>query len=98
MRQSRLITSLVLLTCATSLFAQTATNHKKLNEIAQQARIKAEAKKKDALARAAKIGIPTKKIVNGRVFELMEFRGNRPLYLQTDNVNAAISTRANRVQ
>ncbi len=48
-----------------------------------------------ARERAAQRGLPIRRVLpNGRVQEIVEFRGERPLYRTTDNTNAAISTGA----
>ena len=54
------------------------------------------ARRKNARARATVLGLPLRTVTaNGRIQELADFEGNRPLYFTTNNVNAAISTGAN---
>ncbi|MGJ8643887.1 MAG: hypothetical protein ACSHX9_10800 [Luteolibacter sp.] len=49
-----------------------------------------------ARAEAARRGFPLRiELPNGRVQEIIDFRGDEPLYLSTQNANAAISTGAN---
>ena len=53
-------------------------------------------RRQNARARATLRGLPLRTVLpNGRVQEIADFDGDRPLYLTTDNVNAAISTGAN---
>lgn len=61
-------------------------------------RLKQEADRSEALAMAAALGLPVRQeLPNGVVIELVKFRNGKPMYLATDNVNAAITTRASRV-
>jgi hypothetical protein len=49
-----------------------------------------------ARAEAARRGLPLRiQLPSGRVQEIFDFRGDEPLYLSTQNANAAISTGAN---
>ena len=58
-----------------------------------------EAKRTAARSRATQLGIPLRVISpNGRVVEIADFNANKPVYLTTHNVNAAISTGANLLQ
>ena len=53
-------------------------------------------RRQDARARAARQGLPLRtELPNGRVQEIADFNGDRPVYFTTHNVNAAISTGAN---
>ncbi|MEA2553272.1 MAG: large repetitive protein, partial [Fimbriimonadaceae bacterium] len=84
--------------CAAAGFAQTTTNKTALKQIADAARARAESKKRDAERIAILKGLPIRQILpSGKVIELMEFRNGRPYYMETANVNAAITTRANKV-
>ncbi|GAB4175810.1 MAG: hypothetical protein Fur0032_15660 [Terrimicrobiaceae bacterium] len=57
-----------------------------------------EARRRAAVAKATAMGLPLRTVdAAGRVSELRDFRGDRPLYLQTSNRNAAISSAANLV-
>ncbi len=57
------------------------------------------ARRQAARDRAAQRGLPLRvKLPNGRIQEIADFRGGRPLYRSTDNTNAAISTGANLLQ
>ena len=54
------------------------------------------ARRQNARARATLLGLPLRTVAaNGRIQELADFEGNRPLYFTTNNVIAAISTGAN---
>lgn len=98
MLNHRLIAVSLAALCAAMGLSQTDTNARALRDFAQKSKIRSESKKQEAWFKASLKGLETKKILpNGRVVELMEFRGNRPIYAATDNANAAISTRANRV-
>src|SRR6478752_6854573 len=53
-------------------------------------------RRQNARAKAAARGLPLRtELPNGRVQEIQDFDGERPIYFTTDNVNAAISTGAN---
>lgn len=53
-------------------------------------------RRQNARARAALLGLPLRtESPNGRVQEIADFDGERPVYFTTHNVNAAISTGAN---
>lgn len=53
------------------------------------------AKHQAARARAAGLGLPLRTVLpNGRVVEIADFAGNKPLFFTTTNVNAAISSGA----
>jgi hypothetical protein len=81
-----------------SAWAQKQTNHVELQAAASKAKIMAEAKKQEARVLASLFGIPMRQVLpNGSVIELMEFRRGLPVYYTTDNANAALSTRANRI-
>lgn len=55
-----------------------------------------DVRRQAAKNRGLQLGIPLRVVhANGRVVELVDFIGNRPLYLTTHNANAAISTGAN---
>ena len=73
-----------------------------LSRPADRARVVAQmgaiesARRQNARNRAALRGLPLRtELPSGRVQEIADFDGDRPLYLTTDNVNAAISTGAN---
>jgi hypothetical protein len=54
------------------------------------------AKHQAAKAKAQQLGLPLRTVhPNGRVTEITDFAGNKPLYFTTHNANAAISTGAN---
>lgn len=56
-------------------------------------------RRNNAQARAMLLGLPLRKeLPNGRVQELADFSGDKPVYLTTHNVNAAKSTGANLLQ
>ena len=53
-------------------------------------------RRQNVRARATLLGLPLRtELPNGRVNEIADFDGDRPLYLSTNNVNAAISSGAN---
>jgi len=58
-----------------------------------------DTKRSAARIRAAQLGMPLRATsANGRVVEMVDFNGSKPVYLTTHNVNAAISTGANLLQ
>jgi hypothetical protein len=58
-----------------------------------------EKRRQNARARAFLRGLPLRReLPNGRIQEIFDFEDDRPLYLTTDNTNAAISTGANLLQ
>lgn len=81
-----------------------ADSHWNLEIDAERARISAalrtrsEAAKQAAWARAAAEGWLSRGGAGQRMFELMDFRDGQPVFLATENVNAAISTAANLVR
>lgn len=76
--------------------AQEETNYDELTRISARERIRAIAEKQEAVRMAPLWGIPIRGTFhNGGVFELMAIRNGRPLFVATDNANAAISTRVN---
>lgn len=53
-------------------------------------------RRQNARARAVLLGLPLRTVLpNGRIQEIANFDGDRPVYFTTHNVNAAISTGAN---
>ncbi|MEO6753646.1 MAG: S8 family serine peptidase [Chthoniobacteraceae bacterium] len=67
--------------------------------VVEKARILSEQRKAAAQAKAAQLGLPQRQVLaNGRVFEIYDFLGNKPLYFTTHNANAAISSGANLLQ
>lgn len=57
------------------------------------------AKHQAARAKATQLGLPVRAVMaTGRVMEIADFAGNKPLYFTTTNANAAISTGANVLQ
>ena len=94
----RTATLLVVALAAVSAIAQKHTNTAELTKIANQSRVEAQARKHEAKLLATLFGIPEKQLLpNGKFVELLAFERGRPVYVQTDNVNAALTTRANRV-
>ncbi len=62
-------------------------------------RLEENAAKQEAIALAAIYGIPVRQeFPDGTIMELMRFEHGRPVVYITNNVNAALSTRANRVR
>ncbi len=73
----------------------------RLSRPADRAKVVARLQKSDtqrrhnARARASLLGLPLRTVSpNGRIQEIADFNGDRPLYLTTQNVDAAISTGA----
>ncbi len=64
----------------------------------ERARERATREKKEAREWAKARGIPMRHINGWQVRELMAIRNGRPIYYSTKNLNAAISTAANRVR
>lgn len=94
----RFTTVALLAALAGSALAQQHTNHAALRQIAELAKIRAEARKQEARFMARLLGIPELiSTPGGGIAELMAFERGRPQYLATDNANAAISTGANRL-
>lgn len=104
----KLFTPIVLLTLCLSGFSQSrediqkiqsASNISKLNQLATRFDSVAKAEKKQALKMAALKGWPTTiKGKNGNFKELMRLdESGNPIYYTTDNVGAALTTRANRL-
>lgn len=57
------------------------------------------AKHQAARAKAGQLGLPQRTVFpNGRIVEIMDFAGSKPLFFTTTNVDAAISTGANLLQ
>jgi hypothetical protein len=68
-------------------------------ELVRQLRAAEDAEMQGVLAKAKRLGLPTEgQKKDGGRFALVGFDGDRPLYQQTENVNAAISTSANLVR
>ena len=68
-------------------------------QVVEKARAFSEQRKAAAQAQAAQAGMRQRQVLpNGRVFEIFDFLGNKPLYFTTHNVNAAISSGANLLQ
>ena len=65
-------------------------------QVVEKARALSAQRKADAMAKAAQLGLPQRRVLpNGRVVEVCDFVGDRPVYFTTHNVNAAISSGAN---
>jgi hypothetical protein len=76
----------------------------RLSRPADRARVVARLKEADtrrrqnARGRAARLGLPLRSVLaNGRIQEIADFNGDRPLYFTTQNLNAAVSTGADRL-
>lgn len=68
------------------------------SQLAAVFRIREQAERDEALALALAYGLPLRQeFPDGRIIELARFMNGRPLYRITDNVNAALTTRANQV-
>jgi len=96
--KSMLAAAFGLTALATSASAQTRTNVLELQSLAARNRTNQAAEKRQAEDLARLLGLPIREILaDDTVRELVAFRRGRPVYLKTDNANAAITTRANRV-
>lgn len=71
------------------------TNVAELVRIGNRLRIESQAERQEARRMAPLLGIPIRGLTpEGGGFELMAIRNSQPYYYVTDNLNAAISTRA----
>lgn len=69
-----------------------------IQRLSEQLRIEQQAAKMEARVMAKLLGMPEFMTTpDGRYAELIAFRNNQPIYYITNNKNAAISTRANKV-
>lgn len=61
-------------------------------------KLREQADRDEVVMMAAVHGLPIRQVFpDGRIVELVRFRNGRPMYYETLNVNAALTTRANRV-
>ncbi len=68
-------------------------------QVVEKARAFSAQRKTAAQARAAQLGLPQRQVLpSGRVSEIFDFLGNKPLAFTTHNANAAISSGANLLQ
>ena len=68
-------------------------------ELVARLRALDEIKEREVLAKARSLGIPISGVrKDGSEFVLRDFEGNNPVFEQTENVNAAISTAVDRVR
>lgn len=68
-------------------------------QIVERMRVISEQRRQAARARAGQLGMPLRvELPNGSVREIAAFDGDQPVYFQTHNANAAISTGANLVR
>lgn len=68
-------------------------------QIVERMRVISEQRRQAARARAGQLGMPLRvDLPNGSVREITAFDGDQPVYFQTHNANAAISTGANLVR
>lgn len=68
-------------------------------EIARQLLAAEEAKRKEVLAKADQLGVPVRiSKPNGGSMELAQFEGDTPIYRETHDLNAAISSGASQIQ
>lgn len=94
MRSDRFLSAIFLFSAGVFGAAQSDDPQLLINQLRQ----KAAADKSEAQALALAYGIPIRHIYpDGTIIELAMFRNGKPIYRRTDNVNAAKTTRANRV-
>ena len=68
------------------------------DQLSARLRVQQEADKREAISLANLLGLPMRMTLSsGSVAELVKFRDGHPMYVLTDNKNAAITTRANLV-
>ncbi|MBK9291497.1 MAG: S8 family serine peptidase [Bacteroidetes bacterium] len=92
-----LLTALVLLPL-TSLFAQQATNVDELNRLSRQFEREWRQMEKRVKAYAKANNIPVRQeFSNGTVIQLVDVVDGQPVFFKTDNLGAAITTRANQM-
>ncbi|NGP89665.1 S8 family serine peptidase [Fodinibius halophilus] len=73
-----------------NLFAQSQQQVNRLQEIAQESKVKWETEHQAAVERAQKAGIPVQRVLpDGRVIELQKFENGHPVYYTTYNLGAA---------
>ncbi|WP_138431574.1 S8 family serine peptidase [Fodinibius saliphilus] len=73
-----------------NLFAQNQQQVNRLQEIAQESKLKWEAEHQAAVERAQKAGMPIQQVLpDGRVIELQRFENGHPIYFTTYNLGAA---------
>lgn len=90
--------TLALLCLSAVSSAQERTNYFELKRIADEARREFANQKLHATLQAKKLKLPIRvNQPNGTTYELMRFEDGHPVYYITHNLNAAITTRANRV-
>lgn len=95
----KLIVFLTLVILNSSLnFAQTETNVDKLLEYAQQKKIEFMEKRDAARSLANIKGLTIRsEDENGRIIEIQSLKNGRPQYYSTNNIDAAISTRTDKL-
>lgn len=92
------VLAFVLLLINSPVTAQNAEQVQNLVNTAQQQRLEAERLKEEALALAARLGLPVRfQTDDGQVAELMRFENGFPVYYVTHNAGGATLIRADRV-
>ncbi len=80
------------------VYAQPGTNKQRLNELSDEYKSGWQKRKADVEQFSRRNNLPIRQeLPNGRVFELIAVEAGRPVYYTTDNVNAAATTRANKL-
>lgn len=80
------------------LAAAQQTNYAELERLSRQFQAEAFAQRLSAEAKARQAGLPIKgRDANGRLFQLVRFEGNQPVYFITDNLTAAKTISTDKV-
>lgn len=98
-RSSELLLSCALtIACSTLVNGQTFTKVDELHDMSAKLRAQSHQDRAFAIEFATKRGLPIRsQLADGSTIEIAKIRNGVPLYRTTTNVNAAKSTRANRV-
>jgi len=90
--------TLVILFLSTASFAQQGTNQIRLQELSEKFDQGYNQHRAQALQFASTRGIPMREVLpNGKVIELQFVDNGRPVYFETHNINAAITTRTDKL-
>ena len=97
--QSGLMKLLIILTLSvftTSVFSQQITNVQQLRDFSAELKSSWMERNARVIAFSEKYDIPIRKeLSDGRIMQMIDIRNNRPIYYTTDNLGAAVTTRAN---
>jgi PKD repeat protein len=98
MRGKALVIILALIGIGGYSFAQQGTNKAKLRELSQRLEQRHNERRAEALQFAASRGIPVQQTLpDGTFIELQFIENGRPVYYETQNINAAATTRADEL-